>query len=159
MYLGAKLEYRVFKGIMCWTISSDKYINAAIENIEKKLKLEGRHLSRRADTPMSYFQDWNGFYGNAKEQIPDESHQPRGEWYWCTDLLMQIMPVIMLQGGHRQVHSHFLSEHLLYSTASSRTLLVCLVISTLQWKQLLRWWFGIPINGPVNIVALLTMCL
>ena len=34
-------------------MSSDKYINAAIENIEKKLKSEGRHLLRRADTPMS----------------------------------------------------------------------------------------------------------
>ena len=53
MYLGAKLEYKIFNGMMCWTISSDKYINAAIDNIEKKLKLEGRHLFRTADTPMS----------------------------------------------------------------------------------------------------------
>ena len=34
-------------------MSSDTYVNAAIENIEKKLKSEGRHLPRRADTPMS----------------------------------------------------------------------------------------------------------
>jgi hypothetical protein len=34
-------------------MSSDKYINASIQNIEKKLKFEGRHLSRRADTPIS----------------------------------------------------------------------------------------------------------
>jgi hypothetical protein len=53
MYIGAKLEYQIFKGIKCWTMSSDKYVNAAIENIEKKLKSEGRHLPRRADTPMS----------------------------------------------------------------------------------------------------------
>ena len=53
MYLGAKLEYQIFNGVKCWTMSSDKYVNAAIENIEKKLKSEGRHLPRRADTPMS----------------------------------------------------------------------------------------------------------
>jgi hypothetical protein len=47
------LEYQVFNGIKCWTISSDKYINAAIENIEKKLKAEGRYLSRRAHATMS----------------------------------------------------------------------------------------------------------
>ena len=53
MYLGAKLEYQIFNGVKCWTMSSDTYVNAAIENIEKKLKSEGRHLPRRADTPMS----------------------------------------------------------------------------------------------------------
>jgi Reverse transcriptase (RNA-dependent DNA polymerase) len=40
MYLGAKLEYHVFNGIKCLTMSSDKYINPFIENIEKKLKAE-----------------------------------------------------------------------------------------------------------------------
>ena len=34
-------------------MSSDKYVNVVIENIEKKLRSEGRHLPRRADTPMS----------------------------------------------------------------------------------------------------------
>jgi hypothetical protein len=53
MYLGEQLEYQGFNGIMCWAISWDKYINAAIENIEKKLKSEGRHLFKRVDTPMS----------------------------------------------------------------------------------------------------------
>jgi hypothetical protein len=53
MHLGAKLLYQVFNGVICWTMSSNKYINAAIETIEKKLKSEGRHLSRRAGTPMS----------------------------------------------------------------------------------------------------------
>jgi hypothetical protein len=53
MYLGAKLEYQIFNGVKCWTMPSDKYVNAAIENIEKKLKSECRHLPRRADTPMS----------------------------------------------------------------------------------------------------------
>jgi hypothetical protein len=38
MYLGVKLEYQIFNGVRCWTMSNDKYVNAAIENIEKKLK-------------------------------------------------------------------------------------------------------------------------
>jgi hypothetical protein len=38
MYLRAKLEYQVYTGIMCWTISSEKYINILIENIEKMVK-------------------------------------------------------------------------------------------------------------------------
>jgi hypothetical protein len=41
MYLGAKVEYQIFNGVNFWTMSSDKYVNAAIENIEKKLKSEG----------------------------------------------------------------------------------------------------------------------
>ena len=166
-------------------MSSDKYVNAAIESIEKKLKSESRHLLRRAETPMSssylpeedmsaelegtdhtYFQeligilrwaieleridsmievsvlsthlamprsghleqaihifaylkvnpkktlaldpqhpvydenkfspvaDWHEFYRDTKEQISDDSPHQGEEWFQCTVLLMQIMPVI-----------------------------------------------------------------
>ena len=53
MHLGAKLEYQIFNGLKCWLMSSDKHVNAAIENKEKKLKSEGRHLPRMPDMPMS----------------------------------------------------------------------------------------------------------
>jgi hypothetical protein len=52
MYLGSKLEFQIFNGIRCWTMSSDKYIKAAIDNVETKLKSQDRSLPRRADTPM-----------------------------------------------------------------------------------------------------------
>lgn len=52
MYLGSKLQYQQFNGTKCWTMSSDKYVNAAIENVEAKLKLQGKKLPGKADTPM-----------------------------------------------------------------------------------------------------------
>ena len=52
MYLGSKLEYQTFNGTKCWTMSSDKYVNAAIENVETKLKEQDKSLPRKADTPM-----------------------------------------------------------------------------------------------------------
>jgi hypothetical protein len=52
MYLGSKLEFQFFNGVKCWTMSSDKYINAAIENVETKLKLQDRSLPKKAETPM-----------------------------------------------------------------------------------------------------------
>ena len=52
MYLGSKLEYQQFNGAKCWTMSSEKYVNAAIENVETKLKAQDKRLPKRADTPM-----------------------------------------------------------------------------------------------------------
>ena len=52
MYLGSKIEFQQFNGVECWTMLSDKYVNAAIENVEAKLKEQGKQLQKRADTPM-----------------------------------------------------------------------------------------------------------
>lgn len=52
MYLGSKLENKHFNGTKCWTMSSAKYVNAAIENVENKLKEQDKQLPKRADTPM-----------------------------------------------------------------------------------------------------------
>lgn len=52
MYLGSKLEFKLFNGIKCWTMSSDKYVKAAIDNVETKLKSQDKRLPKRAETPM-----------------------------------------------------------------------------------------------------------
>ena len=55
-YLGAKLEWK--EGIMgcgCWSMTSYKYMNAAIQAVEDRLKERNdRPLPSRAATPMSY---------------------------------------------------------------------------------------------------------
>jgi hypothetical protein len=52
-YLGAKLERKVINGVDCWTMASDKYVNAAIENVETKLKQDFKQLPKKCTTPMS----------------------------------------------------------------------------------------------------------
>lgn len=53
VYLGSTLENKEFNGVKCWTMASHKYVNAAIENVEKKLADNDMRLPKRADTPMS----------------------------------------------------------------------------------------------------------
>jgi Reverse transcriptase (RNA-dependent DNA polymerase) len=53
VYLGSTLENKVFNGVKYWTMTSHKYVNAAIENVEKKLADDDMRLLKRADTPMS----------------------------------------------------------------------------------------------------------
>ena len=53
-YLGAKLREKSINGLKCWTITSQDYVKAAVQNIEeaiktKKWKLPTTHL----DTPMN----------------------------------------------------------------------------------------------------------
>jgi Reverse transcriptase (RNA-dependent DNA polymerase) len=42
MYLGAQISQKVIKGVECWTMSSEKYIRAAITNVKAKLDKTGR---------------------------------------------------------------------------------------------------------------------
>jgi hypothetical protein len=53
-YLGAKLQEKSINGLICWTITSQDYVKAAVQNIEealktKKWKLPTTHL----ETPMN----------------------------------------------------------------------------------------------------------
>jgi hypothetical protein len=72
-------------------------------NPKKTLAMDPQHPVYNEDQflPVS---DWHDFYRDAKEQIPDDSSPSRGKWYPCTVLLMQIMPAILLQEGHKQVY-------------------------------------------------------
>ena len=54
MYLGASLsEIETADGTKCWTMSSEKYVKAAIENVEARLAKSDSRLPSRCDTPMS----------------------------------------------------------------------------------------------------------
>ena len=52
MYSGAVLqEVESGNGTKCWTLSSEKYLEAAIKNVEGKLSKEGQKLPSKCDTP------------------------------------------------------------------------------------------------------------
>ena len=54
MYLGALLsELETADGTKCWTMSSEKYVKAVIENVESRLDTSNLRLPSRCDTPMS----------------------------------------------------------------------------------------------------------
>ena len=54
MYLGASLsELEMGDGTRCWTMSSEKYVKAAIENVEARLAKSDLRFPSRCDTPMS----------------------------------------------------------------------------------------------------------
>jgi hypothetical protein len=46
VYIGSNLEKKVFNGVKCWTMSSHKYVNAAVEKVEKKLASEDKRLPK-----------------------------------------------------------------------------------------------------------------
>ena len=53
MYLGAKLATKVMDGVRRWTISSDKYVEAAVRNIEQVIKEKPRYKwGKNKITPM-----------------------------------------------------------------------------------------------------------
>ena len=54
MYLGALLsELETDNGKKCWTMSSEKYVKASVENVESGLAESDLRLPYRCDTPMS----------------------------------------------------------------------------------------------------------
>ena len=54
MYLGASIQkVETADGTECWMISADKYVKAAVENVELKLSKSKYRLPSRCDTPMA----------------------------------------------------------------------------------------------------------
>ena len=54
MYLGTTIQTaETADGTACWTMSSEKYVRAALENDELKLSKSNHRLTLRCDTPMS----------------------------------------------------------------------------------------------------------
>jgi hypothetical protein len=51
-YLGAQISQKIIDGTLCWTMSSEQYVKAAIANVETKLDKEGQRLPSRCLTPM-----------------------------------------------------------------------------------------------------------
>ena len=54
MYLGASLEeVETASGTKCWSMSSEKYVKAAVTNVKERLSRKGMRLPSKCDTPMS----------------------------------------------------------------------------------------------------------
>ena len=53
-YLGAQLKKKKLpNGNHCWSLSSEKYVNAAIANVEAAAKKKGRKIPHKVRTPMT----------------------------------------------------------------------------------------------------------
>jgi hypothetical protein len=53
-YLGSTLQLKQFEGTTCWNMLSEKYVSAAIVNVENKLKEQKLKLPSRCGTPLSH---------------------------------------------------------------------------------------------------------
>ena len=53
MYLGATLSIMDDDGIQGWCMSSDKYVKAAVENVEQELARANQRLPSKCRTPMT----------------------------------------------------------------------------------------------------------
>ena len=52
-YLGAQLVQKTLpNGLKCWCMSSDKYVNAAIKNVEDAIKKKSLKIPNKVRTPM-----------------------------------------------------------------------------------------------------------
>src|SRR5688500_15610207 len=52
IYLGAQLMEKVINGQTCWTMSSDKFVNGAVKNVEARLEKMKRALPKNAMQPF-----------------------------------------------------------------------------------------------------------
>jgi hypothetical protein len=53
IYLGAQLEKGQIEGAECWTMSAEKYVSAAVKNVEEALKVKGLRLPSKCYTPLT----------------------------------------------------------------------------------------------------------
>lgn len=53
MYLGATLKKRTLNGVPRWSVTSDEYLKAAVENLENQLKAKGMSLPKPLSTPTN----------------------------------------------------------------------------------------------------------
>ena len=53
MYLGATLSVMEYNGVQGWCMTSDKYVKAAVENVELELAKLNQRLPSRCKTPMT----------------------------------------------------------------------------------------------------------
>ena len=52
-YLGAQLDTMVIDGVECWTMSAEKYVKSAVDNVETTLAKSGNRLPSKCHTPFS----------------------------------------------------------------------------------------------------------
>ena len=87
MYLGAELGRMTMDGREAWYISSEKYVRAAIENIEKQLAENGRRLPVGCRTPLSYgYRPENDTSPELKAQGIQKYQELIGILRWAVEL-------------------------------------------------------------------------
>ena len=52
MFLGAQIALQNILGQECWTMTSSKYINAAIKRVEETAQKQDRRINGHGDTPL-----------------------------------------------------------------------------------------------------------
>ena len=71
-YLGAQFKKKKLpNGNHCWSLSSDKYVNAAIDNVGESVKKRGRKTPHKVRTPMtsSFIPELDGSAELEKEDM------------------------------------------------------------------------------------------
>lgn len=127
-YLGAKLEWKDdIMGHGCWSMTSVKYVNAAIDTVEQRLKERNdRPLPSRAATPMSY--DYIPEL-DATEELESEEityyQELIGILRWATelgrvDILHEVSILSEYQASPRRGHMNALLHILGYLKANPK---------------------------------------
>ena len=111
IYLGAKLAVKNIDGIKRWTISSDRYVEAAVKNIEEVVKNNPKYkLPKNKETPMvgNYVPEFDG----TPELNSDELtlfQEFIGVLRWATelgrvDILHEVSILSQYQASAREGH-------------------------------------------------------
>ena len=110
VYLGASLAEKDLNGKKVWTMSSTKYVNAAIETIREQLEKRKLKFYAKADTPMSY--NYIPELDNTPELSSDDVtlyQEMIGILRWATeigrvDILTEVSILSSYQASPRQGH-------------------------------------------------------
>ena len=119
MYLGAQLEHKTINHVKCWTMTSQKYIQAAVKKIEDKLKLQQQILSTKERTPFnSGYRPESDFSSELLVQDIRSFQEVVGILRWVVELcrINIMVEVSMLsshlaspRGGHLEAVYHIIA--------------------------------------------------
>ena len=112
-YLGAQLVQKTLpNGLKCWCISSDKYVNAAVKNVEEAIKKKSLKIPNKVRTPMdgTFIPELDG-----TPELDDANvkfyQELIGILRWATelgraDILHEVSILSQYQASPRQGHLH-----------------------------------------------------
>jgi len=87
MFLGAQVSSRIILGKECWTMTSNKYINAAIQRVQETASKRGKIIGGRGNTPLP--SDYRPEVDVTSELLPDmmrEYQEFIGILRWAVEL-------------------------------------------------------------------------
>jgi hypothetical protein len=87
MYLGAELEWKQIGGVNGWCMSSEKYVKAAVTNLDNELAESQQSLPRTCKTPLaSNYRPENDISAELKEQGVRRYQELIGILRWAVEL-------------------------------------------------------------------------